>query len=547
MLDSEPSLAAGPGDLRARDASGASQSIRESLTTATLAILVCAATLLRLTGLESLIYWNDEVITRVRASGYTLPEAKRNLLRKHGSELSPAEIIAMQSPSRDLGSDLAAIWRTSMIEPHMPAYYSLVRIWQAAYSEASSARALSALFSALSLPAAFLLARALGASRKTAALALLFMCLSPYQLQFAREARAYSLLMLLSVTAAWLLYSSLGKASWIRALLLLCLSALGCLSHPLYLGIVAGQLAYATGAALSDSTKRKKTLFAACPILLGAIAAAPWLVTALGHDEFARHFTNEPRTISDLAAGWFALLPRFVSDVQDHSWFPDGLGWCVRCLALLSILASWGGAAFSPAGRYLLCCFVAPSLFLALCDLLAGGFRSAVARYIFACAAGTPMLLALALAGRFKAFEPIKAVLAALSISSALAFALAAPDHFHKEGVTTAELSEAAGIVSASPAPLIVWGISPMELYSLAPRLPKDAQVLPTFLRDSVPERREIRIPAERASRQPIFALLPSGRFERNRIFSELRLSEVKNIGPFRLFRAQSRSTERFD
>ncbi len=81
------------------------------------------------------------------------------------------------------------------IDQHPPLYYTLLHFWLQAGDEASYVRALSALFSTLTIPVLFLIAARI-AGRRAGFIAAVILALSPFHVRFAQEARMYALLML---------------------------------------------------------------------------------------------------------------------------------------------------------------------------------------------------------------------------------------------------------------------------------------------------------------------------------------------------------------
>ena len=98
-----------------------------------------------------------------------------------------------------LRSDLALLWGDGLeIETTPPLYYTLLKGWAAIFgSDETGARSLSALLSAATIPLVFLLGRELAGSRAGFLAAILF-ALTPVQIHYAQEARAYALLILVS-------------------------------------------------------------------------------------------------------------------------------------------------------------------------------------------------------------------------------------------------------------------------------------------------------------------------------------------------------------
>jgi hypothetical protein len=91
-------------------------------------------------------------------------------------------------------SDLPATLKT---DGAPPLYYVLLHGWISAFGDGVwTVRALSVLASVLALPAAWLVARRLGATREGAAIALVLFAVNPWSVRYAGETRMYSLVAL---------------------------------------------------------------------------------------------------------------------------------------------------------------------------------------------------------------------------------------------------------------------------------------------------------------------------------------------------------------
>ena len=107
-------------------------------------------------------------------------------------------------------SEFAVMLRT---ENNPPLYFLLIRAWTRLVPlEEAWLRVPSALFSILTVWPLFLVARKLG-GRAMAAIACLLFTLNNHQYAFAHEVRGYSLLLLLTTLAAWLVVRGQGTSS----------------------------------------------------------------------------------------------------------------------------------------------------------------------------------------------------------------------------------------------------------------------------------------------------------------------------------------------
>jgi uncharacterized membrane protein len=99
-------------------------------------------------------------------------------------------------------SDLPGLYTGLRQDGAPPFYYLLLHGWTSVFGTGAVAvRALSGLFSLLSLPVAWLLARRLGGARVALALTLL-LASSPFAIRYASETRMYSLVVLLVLLGA---------------------------------------------------------------------------------------------------------------------------------------------------------------------------------------------------------------------------------------------------------------------------------------------------------------------------------------------------------
>ena len=157
---------------------------------------------------------------------------------------------------------LRFMWTTGLsLEPDPPLYYSFAVIWQHVFGVGAAAiRSLSVLFSVLAIPLAYLLGTEV-LDRRRAMLGALLLALSPMQLDFAQDARAYSL----SLIPAGLML--LGLARFLRR---------G--------GGTSGLACYAVGGALGIYTHTSLIFL----ILACNIAALGWLAAAGSGRDFRR-------------------------------------------------------------------------------------------------------------------------------------------------------------------------------------------------------------------------------------------------------------------
>lgn len=132
------------------------------------------------------------------------------------NELSGDEPFTVFWATRPMAEFLEMLWT----ENNPPLYFLLIKAWiGCAPLEEAWLRVPSALFSILTVWPLFLLGRALGGRMMAVITCLLFM-LSNHQYAYAHEVRAYSLLLLLTVLAMWLVVRGPSRSTRLSTMML---------------------------------------------------------------------------------------------------------------------------------------------------------------------------------------------------------------------------------------------------------------------------------------------------------------------------------------
>jgi len=115
-------------------------------------------------------------------------------------------------------------------DSNMSLYYGLLALWKGFGTSEWALRSLSVVFALATVPALYALARQL-LGRPAARVAVLLLAISPMFLQYAQEARSYSLLVFLATTSTWLFVRSIDTGRWRYWLAYAVVSALGIYAH----------------------------------------------------------------------------------------------------------------------------------------------------------------------------------------------------------------------------------------------------------------------------------------------------------------------------
>jgi uncharacterized membrane protein len=366
-----------------------------------LLLVVVISTCLRFTHLDGRYYWNDEAVTGLRTSGYQIGDFKRQFDNRL---IDWRDLQTFQQPKPGAGID--ATIQSLAIEDakHPPLYSILVWTWRRICGDSLlGIRAFSVIISLLTFPAVYWLTWELFASPPVAAIATLFVALSPVQLLYAQEARAYSLWTLAIVSSsaallwairaweqeryrflAWLIYVITATIGLYTQTLF----GLVLVAHSLYVGWQGWQI-------------RGRRIFGippfilTYPIALGAVATAfwPWLNHILNTQKMLQATTGWvliPLPKVTIVKHWLVGLSAMFLDWDGFAFADITNGtdrWISNGPRLLVVGFAIGAIGFlcrkAPARAWVfLLTLIGTSVgFLMLPDLISGGQRSISARY----------------------------------------------------------------------------------------------------------------------------------------------------------------------
>lgn len=307
-------------------AGGAGRAVRIARDRATfyrasaLAAVLMLATALRVYGLTRQSAWADEITT-----------------------------LFIADPSHSFGR----FWDLVLADTHPPLFYLLMRWWSAAFGQSDlAARVPSLIFGVATVGAAAVAFKGLPFRSRMALLLLL--AASPGAIEYAQEARSYSLLLLLStvVTGACLRFircrdADGGEAT--RAIAVLTIFGIAA-SYTHYFGFLVAVAAALIAVAAARGDRRR---LAGAGIGLGSIVAAflPWVIY---HSHYMTYGMRTSTWIADFPASatiaWFLRL-----------WL-SGTPALIGCMAIAATLLSMSG--FRTFARREAACWLGPSLAL---------------------------------------------------------------------------------------------------------------------------------------------------------------------------------------
>lgn len=239
-----------------------------------LVALIVLGIFFRFYNLEAKNYWNDEIYTSLRISGYT----KQELIEQVTNRAIPSpdwQKYQRFTPEKNWGNVL-----DSLIEDvHPPLYILIARWWAIAFgSSVGVIRSLSAVFGILVFPCLYWLCLELFESSAVGGIALAFMAVSPFHVLYAQEARQYSMWTVsILLSCASLLWAIRQPSKW-RWLIYGATVALGFYTH--YFAVFV-QLAHGIYIVITEGMRRGKNFIAYLLACLGGILISlPWLLVA---------------------------------------------------------------------------------------------------------------------------------------------------------------------------------------------------------------------------------------------------------------------------
>ncbi|TAD79738.1 MAG: hypothetical protein EA001_03070 [Oscillatoriales cyanobacterium] len=394
-----------------------------------MAIALVVALVLRFSWLDRSVYWYDETITSVRIAGYT-KEQVEDFFVPQGRLVAPSELAPLQrSGDRSWSSTIASL--ATETPDQVPLYYLLLRAWTMVASDSVGAiRSFSALVSVLVLPALGLLCWEWLADRPerlpATGLAIGLAAVSPIQVVYGREARGYSLAMVLALLAGWALLRAVrltgettadrprSRRAWMVYSAIVALNFYGHL--PLALGVAAqgaylGLRSWLERAAIGWHGLRQRAIAWGWSLLAALLAFSPWIVYWLTYRkpmgwidrtlEWGTLIQRWGLNFSAIALDWQALFDRPLFDISSATdpvsltwpWLPIGLlGWAIAACTV----DLWRNT--PPAVWLFPIAWAATPLPFALLDAIDGGQRSTIARYFLPAYLGLGLILAAGLA-----------------------------------------------------------------------------------------------------------------------------------------------------
>ncbi len=370
-----------------------------------LAIAILLGIGFRFFELDRKLYWHDEAYTSLRVAGFTRQEIDDELFQ---NRIVPAPELQKYQRIKPGSSATDTIHSLALEDPqHPPLYFLMARVWMQEFgSSLTASRSLPALLSLLSLPLMYALAQELFASNLTSLLATAILALSPFDILFAQTARQYSLLTAIVIGSSLLLLRAVRLQTLLTWVLYALSIALGFYTHPFFSLTLIGHGIFVICYCLFVTPKKLRGHVINSQFFLAVTAALilyiPWIYVLGTNLQRASATTDWTR----VSPGWLYLVKlwtlSFTALFFDLDFgFNNILTYLARVPFLVLIIAAIYQI-FRRASRstwlFVLTSIFVPFLILALPDLIIGGKRSAVSRYLISCFPGVQLAVAYLLA-----------------------------------------------------------------------------------------------------------------------------------------------------
>lgn len=458
--------------------------------------LLVLAICFRFIHLDRKVYWHDEVYTSAvitaRPGRYLSDELFQNKLVK------PADLLAYQQFVPGLGLTDMIVRKGLEDSQHPPFYYMLLRWWaQVAGTAPAVLRGFSAFLSVLIFPAVYWLCLELFESSLAGWIAIALFAVSPFHLVFAQEAREYGVWTAIMLACSALLLRAVRSPSGRNWLWYGVSMVAACYTALFTLWIAVGHFLYTLVIDLDNQFLKRplnlgrRTLLCLVMLLGVALLFIPWIYFMLASRAVLGASTSWaavplPLDIS-LQATSFNFSRSFVDFNADLSDIPSQAlaiallllqGYAVYVLCRTAPQRIWW---------FVLTLIGVTALALGIPDLLHGGQRFTVTRYLIPCFVGLQLAVVYLLATyftaprqswKFRLATVIFSILIVLGIASCSVYTQA---NTWWNKVLNSNYPQVADIINRHDRPLIIadaFGYNPASLISLSYLLKPNTQLL---------------------------------------------------------------------
>lgn len=357
--------------------------------------------------LDRKVYWHDEAYTSMvitaRPGNYLSKGLFQNTVAK------PADLLAYQQFVPTLSLKDMIVRKGVEDAQHPPLYYILLRLWAKIWGTSPTVtRGFTALLSLLMFPVVYWFCVELFESSLVGWVAIALFAVSPFQLVYAQEAREYGLWAVLSLASSALLLQAIRSPSW-RNWVLYGASMVAALYTALFaVWLAVGHFFYLLvvdeGSQLIKRPLRigKSTVLLSVTLLVVLLLFLPWayfVITSGGLLEGTTSWVSVPLpSLISIQSTIFNFSRSFV-DFNLELSNPIAYGFAIPILMLQGYAVYVLCRNTSRRIWWFMLTFIgSTALAFWLPDLLSGGQRFTVTRYIIPCFIGLQIVVAYFLA-----------------------------------------------------------------------------------------------------------------------------------------------------
>lgn len=375
------------------------------------------STLLRFANLDHKPYWWDEVTNSIHSAGYAKQDFSVQIAALKNQDLTVKDLHRYQYPTSETTS-IDVIRALADGEPQSPpVYYLLSRWWTQLFgSSVTVLRSLSAGISLLAFTSMYWLCLELFGSSIAAGIGVMLLAVSPFHLLFAQEVRMYGLwTVTILVASASLLRAmrSQSQRDWGIYAVSLTLglytfpfSVLVAISHGIYVATMeVSQFFQSREDNNQAGIKISKTFLNYLVASIASIIAyVPWIIPLTQIDETKMHSWRKiALPLSSLFKYWLIQTSLIFADLNPK--YRGGGGGADSSLAtfydpmsFLPMILIWVAIIYAfyflirnsplPIWLFILPLILVTALTLIVPDLISGGMRSTITRYLIPCYIG---------------------------------------------------------------------------------------------------------------------------------------------------------------
>lgn len=377
-----------------------------------LIVVIGIGVVIRFTNLESKFYWLDEMYTSLRISGYSEKEVDQTF--SSGSPITSAEINKKFQDVSSHSSLINTVKNVLADDPHhSPLYYITTTYWAKVFGALGNSiaiiRSWSVVLSLLTFPLLYALCLELFEFPLVGWLAMALNASSPLQLEFAQTARYYSLWSVLVLASSLALLRAIRinkKINWVTYGASL---VIGLYTYPPHLVIIIQNGIYSIVNEKFRLTKTLKSFFVA--VLSSLAIFSPWMIMFLLHRSQSERMMDWVTVRLGLKEwlSWFTynLVSLFSNFWYYKRTFPDWpssfFPWAkffIPFVVFLTTYAAYILVRYAPrrSSFFLFSLIFLTSIIHIFPDLVFGGIRALIPRYLIPAFLGVIIIIAYLLA-----------------------------------------------------------------------------------------------------------------------------------------------------